>query len=88
MKAKGRVGINVGALGVSNLWRVGTSFILQLWIAYQLGLALLGQYTIVLAYLHVSQILSELGLPTYLVSRLAHAPDQSHSYLDTAFSIL
>lgn len=66
--------LNVSALAISSLWRVGTSFILQLWIAYQLGVEILGQYTIVLAYLHVCQILSELGLPTFLVNRLAHSP--------------
>jgi len=79
--------LNVSALAISSLWRVGTSFILQLWIAYQLSVTVLGQYTIVLAYLHVCQILSELGLPTFLVSRLAHSPAERPLYSRMALQI-
>lgn len=71
-----RVLINTGALAGSSLWRIGLSFVLQLLIASRLGVEGLGQYATALAYLNVSQVLSELGLPQLLVRDLAQSPGQ------------
>ncbi len=75
-----RILINTSALASSSLWRIVTSFILQLVIARQLGPVGLGQYTIALAYLNVGQIISELGLPALLVRDLAQLPARRVSY--------
>ncbi len=69
-----RVLLNTGALAGSSLWRIGLSFVLQVVIASRLGPQGLGQYVTALAYLNVSQVLSELGLPRLLVRDLAQAP--------------
>ncbi len=69
-----RVLLNTGALAGSSLWRIGLSFVLQVAIASRLGSQGLGQYVTALAYLNVSQVLSELGLPRLLVRDLAQAP--------------
>ncbi len=73
--------MNTAALGGSNLWRILVSFALQLLIARRLGIQALGVYTVALAYLNVSQVLSELGLPALLVRDLAAAPHQRRAYL-------
>ncbi len=44
---------------------------LQLLIAWLLGIPALAAYAVALAYLNVSQVLSELGLPALLVRDLA-----------------
>ncbi len=75
-----RVLFNAGALAGSNLWRIGLTFVLQLFIARRLGVEGLGHYTVALAYLNVSQVISELGLPTLLVRDLAQLPSQRRSY--------
>ena len=69
-----RVLVNTGALTSASLYRIGTSFVLQLLIARNLGIEGLGHYTIAMAYLNVSQVISELGLPALLVRDLAQAP--------------
>src|SRR4051812_8524924 len=69
-----RVLVNTGALTSASLYRITTSFVLQLLIARILGLEGLGHYTIAMAYLNVSQVISELGLPALLVRDLAQAP--------------
>ncbi|MBX2997403.1 MAG: oligosaccharide flippase family protein [Caldilineaceae bacterium] len=74
-----RVLINTGALAGSSLWRIGLSFVLQLLIANRLGIEGLGQYATALAYLNVSQVLSELGLPQLLIRDLAQSPVQRRS---------
>lgn len=65
-----RVLVNTGALTSASLYRIGTSFVLQLLIARNLGIEGLGHYTIAMAYLNVSQVISELGLPALLVHDL------------------
>lgn len=75
-----RILVNTSALTLSNLWRIVISFILQVLIVRQLGVEASGQYTIVLAYLNVCQILSELGLPILLVRELAQRPNQRRTY--------
>lgn len=75
-----RVLINTGALTGASLWRILISFVLQALIARQLGVEGLGHYTIALAYLNVSQVLSELGLPTLLVRDLAQNPTHRRAY--------
>lgn len=75
-----RVLFNTVALASASLWRVAISFVLQVLIARQLGVEGLGQYTIALAYLNVSQVVVELGLPTLLVRELAQQPTQRLSY--------
>lgn len=82
-----RILVNTSALAGSSLWRIVTSFMLQLVIARQLGVMGLGQYTIALAYLNVCQILSELGLPALLVRDLAQMPWLRRSYFRIALSI-
>ena len=82
-----RILINTGALAGSSLWRIVISFLLQLMIARQLGVVSFGQYTIALAYLHVCQIISELGLPTLLVRDLAQMPQLRRSYFFIALRI-
>ena len=68
-----RILLNTGALTGANLWRIVVSFALQLLIARTLGLESLGHYTVAMAFLNVSQVLSEVGLPLWLVRRLANA---------------
>lgn len=69
-----RVLLNTGAMAGSSLWRILVSFLLQLFVARSLGLEALGQYTVALAYLNVSQIVVELGLQNLLVRDLAQQP--------------
>ncbi|MEJ5248679.1 MAG: oligosaccharide flippase family protein [Caldilinea sp.] len=75
-----RVLINTGALTGASLWRILISFVLQVLIARRLGVEGLGHYTIALAYLNVSQVISELGLPTLLVRDLAQNPTHRRAY--------
>lgn len=75
-----RVLINTGALTTASLWRIAISFILQILIARRLGVEGLGHYTIALAYLNVSQVILELGLPTLLVRDLAQNPKHRRTY--------
>lgn len=56
------------------------SFVLQVLIARRLGVDGLGHYTIALAYLNVSQVIVEWGLPTLLVRDLAQHPTHRWSY--------
>ena len=69
-----RVLVNTGALTSASLWRIAMSFILQLLIARRLGVEALGIYTTAMAYLNVSQVVTELGLPALLVRDLAQEP--------------
>jgi len=75
-----RVLINTGALTSASLWRIVISFVLQILIARQIGVEGLGHYTIALAYLNVSQVIVELGLPTLLVRDLAQNPTHRRTY--------
>lgn len=68
-----RILVNTGALTGASLWRIAVSFVLQLLVARSLGLESLGHYTVAMAFLNVSQVLSEVGLPLWLVRRLANA---------------
>lgn len=79
--------VNAAALSGSNLWRIGVSFALQLLIARALGVEALGAYTVALAYLNVSQVLSELGLPALLVRDLAAAPHLRRAYFFRTLTI-
>ncbi|MBX3010547.1 MAG: oligosaccharide flippase family protein [Caldilineaceae bacterium] len=82
-----RILVNASALASASLWRIVTSFLLQLIIARQLGIVGLGQYTIALAYLNVSQVLTELGLPALLVRDLAQMPWLRRSYFRFALGL-
>ena len=75
-----RVLVNTGALTTASLYRIGMSFVLQLIIARRLGIEGLGHYTIAMAYLNVSQVISEFGLPNLLVRDLAQAPQHRRAY--------
>ncbi len=75
-----RVLINTGALTSASLWRIVISFVLQVLIARRLGVEGLGHYTIALAYLNVSQVVVELGLPTLFVRDLAQNPTHRRVY--------
>lgn len=75
-----RVLINTGALTGASLWRILISFVLQVLIARRLGAEGLGHYTIALAYLNVSQVISELGLSTLLIRDLAQNPTHRRAY--------
>ncbi|RIK43887.1 MAG: hypothetical protein DCC55_04310 [Chloroflexi bacterium] len=78
---------NTIALAGSNLWRIATSFLLQLLIARQLGLEMLGAYTIAMAYLNVCQVVGELGLPGLLVRDLSQRPEHRLAYFRIALSL-
>lgn len=82
-----RVLINTGALTGASLWRIAISFILQVLIARRLGVEGLGHYTIAMAYLNVSQVLVELGLPTLLVRDLAQTPTHRRTYFRWSLGI-
>ena len=82
-----RVLLNTSALAGSSLWRIGLSFVLQLFIANRLGAVGLGQYTTALAYLNVCQVLSELGLPQLLVRDLAREPQKRRHYFQVALGL-
>ena len=82
-----RVLINTVSLTGSSLWRIVLSFILQLVIARRMGFDVLGQYTVALAYLNVSQVVSELGLQALLVRDLAHRPEQRRSFFWIALCV-
>lgn len=75
-----RVLINTGALTSASMWRIIISFVLQVLIARRLGIEGLGHYTIALAYLNVSQVITELGLPMLLVRDLAQHPTHRRAY--------
>lgn len=75
-----RVLVNTGALTSASLWRIAMSFVLQLLIARRLGVEALGIYTTAMAYLNVSQVFTELGLPALLVRDLAQDPAHRRSY--------
>ncbi len=77
---RGRVLINTGALASANLWRIVVSFLVQLLVARILGLEALGQYTVAMAYLNISQVLCEMGLPLWMVRELAHTPHLRRAY--------
>ena len=79
-----RILLNTGALVTSSLWRIGTSFVLQLVIARLLGAQGLGQYATALAWLNISQVLCELGIPQLLVRDLAHHPANRRQAFQTA----
>jgi O-antigen/teichoic acid export membrane protein len=82
-----RVLLNTSALAGSSLWRIGLSFVLQLFIANRLGAVGLGQYATALAYLNVCQVLSELGLPQLLVRDLARSPGRRRLYFKAALGL-
>jgi O-antigen/teichoic acid export membrane protein len=82
-----RVLVNTGALTGASLYRIAMSFVLQLLIARQLGVEGLGHYTIAMAYLNVSQVVSELGLPALLVRDLAQWPWRRRSTFRTLLGI-
>jgi O-antigen/teichoic acid export membrane protein len=65
---------NTGALAGANVGRILVSFLVQLLVARGLGLEALGQYTLAMAYLNISQVLCEAGLPLWAVRTLAQAP--------------
>lgn len=71
-----RILVNTGSLAGSSLWRIFISFLLQILITRVLGVAEFGQYISALAFLNVSQVVSELGLPALLVRELARQPDR------------
>jgi O-antigen/teichoic acid export membrane protein len=75
-----RVLVNTGAMASANLWRIVVSFLVQLLVARTLGLEALGQYTVAMAYLNISQVLCEMGLPLWLVRELAQAPHLRYIY--------
>ena len=79
-----RILINMGALSGASLWRIGVSFVLQILIARALGLEAIGQYVTVLAFLNVSQVAGELGIPGLLIRDLARRPDYRRAYFRTA----
>ena len=75
-----RILVNTGALASANLWRIVVSFLVQLLVARSLGLEALGEYTVAMAYLNISQVLCEMGLPLWLVRKLAQAPQLRRAY--------
>ncbi|MEM7134107.1 MAG: oligosaccharide flippase family protein [Chloroflexota bacterium] len=75
-----RVLLNTGAMAGSSLWRILVSFLLQALVTRQLGFAALGQYTVALAYLNVSQIIAEMGLQGLLVRELAQNRGHRRQY--------
>lgn len=79
--------VNTGALTSASLYRIAMSFVLQLLIARRLGVEGLGHYTIAMAYLNVSQVISELGLPALMVRDLAQAPARRRSTFRTLLII-
>lgn len=83
-----RLVANTGALAGANLWRIVVSFLLQLVIARRLGLESLGAYTVAMAYLNVSQVLCELGLPLWMVREVAHRPTARRAYFRRALWLL
>lgn len=82
-----RVLLNTGALAGSNLWRIVVSFLLQLLVARRLGLESLGHYTVAMAFLNVSQVISELGLPVLLVRELAQQPSLRRATVRQALGV-
>jgi O-antigen/teichoic acid export membrane protein len=79
-----RVLVNTGALASANLWRIVVSFLIQLLVARILKLEALGQYTVAMAYLNISQVLCEMGFPLWMVRELAQAPHFRRAYFRRA----
>lgn len=75
-----RILVNTGALASANLWRIVVSFLVQLLVARILGLEALGEYTVAMAYLNISQVLCEMGLPLWMVRKLAQTPFLRRAY--------
>jgi O-antigen/teichoic acid export membrane protein len=69
-----RVLVNTSALTGASLWRIATSFVLQVFVARQLDVPGVGIYNAALAYINVGQVISEIGLPGLLVRNLAQNP--------------
>jgi O-antigen/teichoic acid export membrane protein len=76
----GRLLVNTGALAGANLWRIVVSFLVQLLVGRALGLDALGQYTVAMAYLNISQVLCEMGLPLWMIRKLAQTPHLRRTY--------
>lgn len=82
-----RILVNTGALTGANLWRILVSFLIQLLVARRLGLESLGHYTVAMAFLNVSQVLCELGLPLWMVRELAQRPQARRAYFRAALAL-
>ncbi len=87
MRAGRRILMNTGALAGSSLWRIFISFVLQVLITRKLGVAPFGQYISALAYLNLSQVISEMGLPQLLVRDLAQSPQHRRALYFLALRI-
>lgn len=82
-----RVVVNTGALAAANLGRIVVSFLIQLVVARRLGLDVLGQYTVAMAYLNISQVLCEAGLPLWIVREIAHRPTYRRAYFRRSLAL-
>lgn len=79
--------LNTGAMAGSSLWRILVSFILQVVVTRALGFEALGQYTVALAYLNVSQVIAEMGFQSLLVREVAQHASERRSYFVTALCL-
>lgn len=66
-----RVLINTTSLTGASLWRIATSFVTQVMVARLLSAAAFGDFAVTLAWLHIGQIITEAGLPAWMVRELA-----------------
>lgn len=71
-----RVLVNTSALTAASFWRIIASFGAQILVARLLSVAALGDFALMLAWLHVAQVASEAGLPVWMVRELVGKPER------------
>lgn len=76
-----RVAKNTLALSLTSTARILLGIALQVYIARLLGAAGLGKYAIILAFINIFQIVSELGLPALVIREAARRRQDASKYL-------
>lgn len=76
-----RVAKNALALSFTSTARILLGVVLQVYIARALGAAGLGKYAIILAFINIFQIVSELGLPALVIREAARRRQEASAFL-------
>ncbi len=75
-----RLAKNAAALSLTQIARVGFNTILSLLIARQLGAEGFGKYGVLIAYLHIFQVLAMMGMPRLVVREMARRPHEGRDW--------
>lgn len=71
MRSIRRITKNTLALSTTSAIRIGLGMLLQVYVARRLGAGGLGKYAVVLAFITIFQVVTELGLPRLMIRELA-----------------